>query len=89
MRVSILPVDGTVRKGDITYLGLDLSSCNIPTDVHALQWEEHEPNKGHIEFKSPLVQNLDITELPSWANACITKWHEVYDAEQEARQVEQ
>jgi hypothetical protein len=38
MRVSIIPVDGTVRKGDITYNGLDLSSCGIPIDVHALQW---------------------------------------------------
>lgn len=88
MRIIIIPVDGTVNKDNKPYLNLDLSSCNIPTDVHALQWEEHEPNKGHIEFKSPLVQNLDITELPSWANACLVKWQEAYDAEQAAQQAE-
>lgn len=79
MRVSILPVDGTVRKDGIAYIELDLSSCGIPIDVHALQWEEYEPNKGHIEFKSPLVQNEEITSLPTWADACLVKWQEEYD----------
>lgn len=84
MRIIIIPIDGTVNKNGKSYLGLDLSSCGVPTDVHALQWEEHEPNKGHIEFKSALVQNQNITELPTWANACISKWQEAYDAEQAA-----
>ena len=79
MRVSIIPVDGTVRKGDIAYIGLDLSSCGIPDNVHALQWEEYEPNKGHIEFKSPLLPNEEITQLPVWADACLVKWQEEYD----------
>jgi len=76
MKLTIIPVDGTVNKDGLAYLELDLSSCGIPADVHALQWEEQEPNKGHIEFKSALVQNLEIIELPSWANACINKWDE-------------
>jgi hypothetical protein len=79
MRVSIIPVDGAVRKGDITYIELDLSSCGIPADVHALQWEEYESNKGHIEFNSPLTPNQEITELPIWADACLVKWQEEYD----------
>lgn len=81
MRLTIIPVDGTVYKDGKAYLGLDLSSCGIPTDVHALQWEEYEPNKGHIEFKSSLVQNQEITELPSWAVSCINKWDEAKAAE--------
>jgi hypothetical protein len=86
MKLTIIPVDGTVTKDGNVYLKLDLSSCGIPVDVHALQWEEHEPNKGHIEFKSPTAQNQDITELPSWANACLTKWNEAKAAEEAAKQ---
>lgn len=82
MRLTIIPVDGTVNKDGKAYLHLDLSSCGIPADVHALQWEEHEPNKGHIEFKSPMTQNQEITELPEWANACLTKWDEAKTAEE-------
>lgn len=82
MRLTIIPVDGTVNKNGEVYLNLDLSSCGIPSDVHALQWEEHEPNKGHIEYKSASIQNQDITELPAWANACVAKWQETYEAEQ-------
>lgn len=84
MRLTIIPVDGTVNKAGKAYIHLDLSSCGIPADVHALQWEEHEPNKGHIEFKSPLVQNQEITELPAWANLCLAKWNEAEQAEQAA-----
>jgi hypothetical protein len=76
MKLTIIPADGSVGENGVFYNNLDLSSCGIPADVHALQWEEHEPNKGHIEFKSALVQNQNITELPAWANACVAKWDE-------------
>jgi hypothetical protein len=95
MKLTIIPVDGTVNKDGKAYLELDFSSCGIPADVHALQWEEYEPNKGHIEFKSPLIQNQNITELPSWANACVVKWEEAeaeaarLAAEQVAQQTEE
>lgn len=85
MRLIIIPVDGTVNKDGNAYLKLDLSSCGIPADVHALQWEEYEPNKGHIEFKSSMVQNQEITELPAWANSCLTKWDEAKSAEEAAK----
>jgi hypothetical protein len=85
MRLIIIPIDGAVNKDGKVFIGLDLTPCNIPTDVHALQWEEQEPNKGHIEFKSSLVQNEDITELPAWANACISKWDEAKAAEDAAK----
>jgi len=85
MRLTIIPANGSVGGDGKFYNDLDLSSCGIPTDVHALQWEEHEPNKGHIEFKSALVQNQNITELPAWANACLSKWDEVKAAEEAVR----
>ena len=82
MKLTIIPVDGTINNGGKVFIGLDLTSCNIPTDVHALQWEEHELNKGHIEFKSATAQNQEIPELPVWATACVTKWNEAKAAEE-------
>lgn len=72
MRLTIIPVDGTVSEDGKAYLGLDLSSCGIPADVHALQWDGVA---GWIEFKDP-VPNQPITELPAWANCCTAKWAE-------------
>ena len=80
MRLTIIPADGSVGKNGVFYNRIDLSSCAIPADIHALQWEENEPNKGHIEYKSALVQNQDIIELPAWANACVAKWDETETA---------
>lgn len=72
MRLTIIPVDGSVGEDEKFYNGLDLSSCNIPADVHALQWDGVA---GWIEFKDP-VPNQPITELPAWANCCMAKWTE-------------
>lgn len=73
MRLTIIPADGAVGEDGKFYSSLNLSSCGIPEDVHALQWDGVA---GWIEFKSPLVQNEPITELPAWANCCMTKWTE-------------
>lgn len=78
MRLVIL-VDGTVGKNGEFYI-CDLSSCNLPEHFWALQWEEWEPNIGHIEFDSPLIPNEEITSLPDWTNCCLDKWQEAYDA---------
>ena len=51
------------------YIDLNLSSCEIPANVRALQWQE---TKGWLEFWDK--QNEDITELPSWVNCCLTAW---------------
>ena len=72
MKLTIIPVDGSVGEDGKFYIGLDLSSCAIPADVHALQWDGVA---GWIEFKDP-VPNQPITELPAWANCCMTKWTE-------------
>ena len=53
----------------MAYIGLDLSSCAIPSNVRALQWQE---TNGWLEFWDK--QNEDITELPSWVNCCLAAW---------------
>lgn len=82
MRLVIL-ADGTIGKEGKFYT-CDLSSCGLPVNFWALQWEEWEPNKGHIEFNSPSIPNQDITSLPDWTNCCLQKWQEANDAEQAA-----
>ena len=71
MKLTIIPVDGNVKKNGVGYLKLDLSSCAIPSNVRVLQWEE---TSGWLEFWDQ--DNQDITELPSWVNCCLTKWDE-------------
>ena len=71
-RVTILPSDGAVYRDAGNYLDLDLSSCGIPADVHALQWDG---SAGSIEF-TDTRENEEITALPDWANASVAKWDE-------------
>lgn len=72
MKLTIIPGDGSVGEDGVFYNGLDLSSCGIPPNIHALQWDGVA---GWIEFKDP-VPNEEITSLPAWANCCMTKWTE-------------
>jgi hypothetical protein len=69
MLLTIIPVDGNVKKDKVGYIDLDLSSCAIPSNVRVLQWQE---TKGWLEFWDQ--QNEDITTLPSWVNCCLTVW---------------
>jgi len=82
MKVTIITADSAVYKDGVSYLNLDLSTCGIPENVWALQWQD---TSGWIEDKSAMVQNQDITELPAWATACITKWDEAKAAEEAAK----
>lgn len=72
MKLTVIPVDGAVGEDGKFYLDLDLSSCAIPANVHALQWDDVA---GSIEFNEP-IPNEEITVLPPWANCCMTKWTE-------------
>lgn len=76
MRLVILPEDSSVNKDGIGYSGMDLGSCNIPSNIHALQWLD---NSGWLEFKDP-VPNQDINELPAWASACLAVWEQTHQA---------
>lgn len=83
MKITIILSDGAVYKDGYSYSGLDLSSA--PADVHALQFND-ATSKGWIEFKDDdfgnKPNNQPITELPSWANDCLTKWDEAKVAEE-------
>jgi hypothetical protein len=70
MRLTIIVETQTVGKNGLFYDGLDLSSCGIPIDIWALQWND---TSGHIEFNTP-ISNEDIQSLPGWANACVEQW---------------
>jgi hypothetical protein len=69
MLLTIIPVDGNVIKDKVGYIDLDLSSCGIPSNVRALQWQE---TSGWLEFWDQ--QNENITALPSWVNCCLAAW---------------
>ena len=70
MRLTIIVVDGAVGKDGVFYDRLDLTSCQIPNNIWALQWDGAS---GHIEFDTP-IPNEDITSLPVWATACLSVW---------------
>lgn len=77
MRLTIIPSDKNVGINNEFIIGLDLSNCGIPTNIHALQWYETE---GEVEFidnpDRTKPMNQVITELPSWANNCTIVWQE-------------
>ena len=69
MLLTIIPVDGCVEKDRVGYINLDLSSCGIPSNVRALQWQE---TSGWLEFWDQ--PNENITVLPSWVDCCLAAW---------------
>lgn len=71
MRLTIIPSDGTVIKNNEGYSEIDLTTCNIPTNVHALQWYG---DSGEIEYIDHTLPNEEINVLPQWATECITLW---------------
>lgn len=80
MRLTIIPLDGCVMVDGVNkFQPFDLSSCNIPDNIHALQWYD---TRGWIEFRdddnpfTPKDPNEDIFELPEWANNCVKIWNE-------------
>jgi hypothetical protein len=81
MKLTIIPSDNAVYKDGVMRayapLPLDLTPCNIPNNVHALQWKE---TAGWIEFEDnsdgTKPANEPISSLPEWALACVG----VYDA---------
>ena len=90
MRLVIIK-DGTVGVSGQSLNGLDLSQCGLPENFWALQWEERGANNGHIEYDSPLIENTLITELPAWANACVSVWQTEIDrqAAQQAQKIQE
>ena len=81
MKLTILKEDNMVHV-DGKPLELDLSTITFPENFWALQWNG---SSGHIEYNSPMIQNDEITSLPDWANASVTKW-QTRNAEIEAEE---
>jgi hypothetical protein len=96
-KLVIIPIDGVVGTDKNFITNLDLSSCGIPNNVHAFQWNNPVwPDKekshlqgltygqgtGWIEFRSN-DHNQNVTELPNWAINAYNVWSEAYIKEQE------
>lgn len=82
MRITIIPIDGAVYKGEYSFTHLNLSF--VPQDIHALQFNTAN-NNGWIEFKEDDFDNKKpnqpINELPDWANECLELFQEKWDEE--------
>jgi hypothetical protein len=76
MNLTIILDDSAVYVDGQALSQLDLSTCGIPSDVHALQWKS---NLGWIEFKDNLdftkSANEIINSLPDWANNCVNAYN--------------
>lgn len=77
MKLTIIVDDSCVYVNGINKGILVLSSCDIPANIHALQWKD---SAGWIEFKEndngTKPANKIINELPAWANNCLKVWEE-------------
>ena len=76
MNLTIVVADNAVTKDGVGHGGLDLSTCSIPANGWALQWDG---TKGHIEYTGA-EPNTEITELPAWAIAAEALWQTANDA---------
>jgi predicted nicotinamide N-methyase len=81
MRITIIGVDNSVYVDGAARGGLDLSGCGLPENFWAFQWNERGDDTGHIEYNSPMIQNDEVTEIPSWATACVAVWQAKLDQE--------
>jgi hypothetical protein len=68
MKLTIIPIDGSVYENEICYS--NLTWLGTPINVHALQWQDV---KGWIEFNDG-TPNETITSLPQWANNAMDAW---------------
>lgn len=82
MRVTIIPIDGSVAIDGAGFGGLDLSF--IDASVHAVQWYD---THGEIEVKDPvtgrMVENRVITSIDAFQPA-IDLWQSAKTAEEAA-----
>ena len=74
MKFTIIPVDKTAVKDGVGYLDLNLAGAGIPTNVHALQWQD---TAGIVEY-ADLTQET-ITVLPEWAARVLAIWQAADD----------
>lgn len=84
-RLTIIVSDGAVYTDSGVIVGLDFSGCNVPENIHALQWNNpvwrtqavidqinalpYGQGTGWIEYASD-DPNENISSLPDWAIGC-------------------
>lgn len=84
-RLTIVPSDGAVYTDGGVLINLDLTSCGVPENIHALQWNNpvyrtksaleaisnlpYGEGSGWIEYEEN-VPNEEIFSLPEWALRC-------------------
>lgn len=68
MKLSIIPIDGTVCENGICFT--HLSWTGTPVNIHALQWDT---DSGWLEFNDGSPNEL-ITELPVWTANAKSAW---------------
>lgn len=73
-RLTIIPSDGAIYRDQQVFMNLDLTTCGIPTEIHALQWKD---GAGWIEYIDNRP-NLLISEQPQWALDCVELWESTY-----------
>ena len=82
MRVTIIPIDGSVAIDGVGFGGLDLSFIDV--SVHAVQWYD---THGEIEVKDPvtgrMVANEVITSIDAFQPA-LDVWQAAKTAEEAA-----
>jgi len=81
-KITIIVEDNAMSVDGVGYGELDFSSCGIPADVSALQWDN---TAGEIEFDTA-IENESITELPTWATACQAVWQQKEDEESDTEE---
>lgn len=82
MRVTIIPIDGSVSVDGKGFGGLDLSFMD--SSVHAVQWYEAH---GEIEVKDPATGRMIANEVITSINAfqpAIDAWQAAKTAEEAA-----
>lgn len=86
MRLTIVPIDGSVCVDSVGFGGLDLSFMDA--SVHAVQWYD---THGEIEVKDPvtgrMVANEVITSIDAFQPA-IDVWQAAKTAEEAAAAAE-
>jgi hypothetical protein len=82
MRLTIVPIDGSVIVDGVWFGGIDLSF--MAPSIHAVQWYD---TYGEIEVKDPvtgrMVANEAITSIDAFQPA-IALWQEAKTAQEEA-----
>jgi len=78
MQTTVIVPDNAVYQDGVFYANLNLSSCSIPENVRALQFNG---TNGWIEFNDG-SENQNINALPAWALSAIELWQKANNTQE-------